>query len=134
VPSQDALKITTHRDLYGAFITEVDFGSSRRMMIRVNSFTFLYSMIRQASLLEGSPSVEIDIEIECELCLVGNKLENGEVVLELRERDLCHSQYNMTSAQFLVSLSMLISSLVQSLKDADVDVEGYLRRFPPPLS
>jgi len=132
-PDQDALKITTHEDLYRAFLTAVSLGSSRKMVLRVDSFAFLYSMIRQACLLESSPSAEIEIEVDYELCLVGRKLENSEVALELRERDLCFSQYSMTSAQFFISLSMLISSLVQSLKDADVDVGGLVGRFPPPL-
>jgi len=136
-PSEDALEITIHEDLYRAFITEIGLGP--RMLIRVDSFCFLYSLIRQVYLFESSPSVHIDIGNG--LGLVGRKLEgigvveSSGVALELQDHhDFCVSQYgDMTNAQFLMSVSMLISSLVQSLKDADVDVDGFVRRFPPPL-
>jgi len=139
LPSEDALEITIHEDLYRAFITDVWVESSRRILNRVCSFGFLYSLIRQVYLFESSPSVEI--EIGDILWLVGRKLEgcgvleSSGVALELlQHRDFCISRYgDMTNTQFLMSVSMLISSLVQSLKNADVDVDGFVRRFPPPL-
>lgn len=101
------------------------------MLVRVDSFGFLYSLVRQAYLLESSPSVQI--EIGEGLSLVGRKLESSEVALELQYGDSCISQCSMTNAQFLVLLSMLISRLVESISQIGVDVDGYVRRFPPPL-
>lgn len=65
--------------------------------------------------------------------LVGRKLEGGGIALEFLYVDSVISQCDMTNAQFLVLLSMLVSTLVESLRQIGVDVDGYMRRFPPPL-
>jgi hypothetical protein len=130
-PSQDALEITVHEDLYRAFITDVRIERPRKILVRVDSFGFLYSLVHQAYLLEISPSVQI--EIGEGLSLVGRKLESSEVALELQYGDFCISQCNMTNAQFLVLLSLLISRLVGSIRAIGVDVDDYVRRFPPSL-
>jgi hypothetical protein len=129
--SQDALEISVHEDLYRAFITDVWIERSRKILVRVDSFGFLYSLVRQAYLLESSPSVQI--EIGEGLSLVGKKLGNSEIVLGLQYGDSCINQCDMTNAQFLVLLSLLISRLVKSIREIGADVDGYVKRFPPPL-
>jgi len=130
-PSQDALEITVHEDLQRAFITDVRIERSRKMLVRVDSFGFLYSLLRQMYLLESSPSVEI--EIGEGLSLVGRKLKSNDVEVELQYCDSCIFQCDMTYAQILVLLSLLISRLIESIRGGGVDVDGYMRRFPPPL-
>lgn len=122
--------IFDHDELYRQFITDVLFEGNQRMGTRVNSFEFLYSILRQLFSMQTTTAVRIDVGEG--LVLLGDVRE-ASVQLRLTFGTSTIRQWSLTVPQFVLVLSNMLCALVASMEDGGVDVDKYVKAFPPVL-
>ena len=129
-PAANPAGVTVSYDvLFGAALVDVLVEIDRDYRFRLNAFEWLYSILAMVCVVGKGASYTIDTGEA--LGVTAARLDSGyRVTLTC---GTIHRELDLTEAELLLLLADLVHGTAESLRAAGVDVDRYVRCYPPAL-